>query len=88
MASLANRLTINATELSVFIARQHTDARCWYRNRVCPSRSGIPTKQLNISSWFLHHTVRTTIIVVLGVSNIFAKFNKCSGAKYMCGTTR
>jgi len=45
------------------------DARYWYSNSICPSvrtsvclsvcplRSGILWKQLNILSWFLHHTV-------------------------------
>jgi len=54
------------TSGSVFIARQHTDARYWYSNSVCKSvrpsvrpslcpsvcawRSGIRWKRLNISS--------------------------------------
>jgi len=50
---------------SVFIARQHTDARYWYsksvhlsvRPSVCPLHSGIRWKRLNISSYFFHHAV-------------------------------
>jgi len=51
----------------VFIARQHTDARFWYSNFICPSvrlsvhpwRSGIACrwKGLNILSSLLHQTV-------------------------------
>ena len=48
-------------------ARQHTDARYWYRNSVYPSRSGIASKRLDISSQFLHHTVAQSFY-------IFAKF--------------
>ena len=48
------------------IARQNTDARWWYSTfvrrpsvcpYVCPLRSGILWKRLNILSYFLHHTV-------------------------------
>jgi len=40
--------------MRIFIARQHTDERYWYNKFVCPSvcplRSGIRWKRLNISS--------------------------------------
>jgi len=47
--------------LPVFIARQHTDTRYWYSKyvclSVCPLRSSILWKRLNISSSFLHRRV-------------------------------
>jgi len=46
---------------TLFIARQHTDARYWYSNSVClsvhPWHAGIVSKRLNISSCFLYHTI-------------------------------
>jgi len=54
-----------------FIARQHTDARYWYSksvrpsvcSSVCPLRSGIRWKRLNISSQFSHHTVAQSFYI-------------------------
>jgi len=49
----------------LFIARQHTDARYWYSKSVClsvcPLRSGIIWKRLNISSQFFHHTIAQSL---------------------------
>ena len=63
----------------IFIARQHTDARYWYNNLVCPSvcpwRSGIRWKRLNISSQFFS-PYGSAIIVVLPASDIFTKFRR------------
>ena len=76
---------------SVFIARQHTDARYWYRNSVClsvrPWRSGIRQKK----TWYIviiFFTIRSPIILVLSASNIFMKFwrgHPCGGDKYKWG---
>ena len=47
--------------LHCFIGRQHgnADARCWHSNSVCLSvcllRSGIASKRINISSYFLQY---------------------------------
>jgi len=86
---------------SLFIARQHTDARYWYsksvclsvclsvRPSVCPWRSGIKWKRLNISSqFFLPYEYGSPIILVLPASNIFTKFRRvtlCGGDKYRWG---
>jgi len=63
---------------SVFIARQHTDARYWYSNSVCPSvcpcRSGIRWKRIKILSVFSPYG--SPIILLLAASNIFAKFRQ------------
>jgi len=53
--------------LYVFIAHQQTDARYWYSNSVClsvrlsvcPWRSGIRWKRLNILSFFTIHSNHT-----------------------------
>jgi len=56
-------IDINALSFicQLFIARQHIDARYWYRNFVCPfvrpKRYGIWWKRLNILSQFFHRTV-------------------------------
>jgi len=66
---LSKRINIS----SIFIARQHTDARYWYSKyvclsvrpsvcpSVCPLRSGIRWKRLNISSQFFYHTVAQSL---------------------------
>jgi len=76
-----------------FIARQHTDARYWYSKSVCPSvcplRSGIRWKRLNISSQFFSpYGSPISITLVLPASNIFTKFwrgQPLRGAKYRWG---
>ena len=78
---------------SVFIARQHTDARYWYSNSVCPSVRlsvrDVPVSDEN--GWTYRHTFFTygsPIILVLAASNIFTKFRRgypLRGAKYRCG---
>jgi len=64
----------------IFIARQHTDARYWYSNSVCPSvcpsvspwHAGIVWKRLNIIVIvFFHHTVAQSFC--LPASHIFMK---------------
>jgi len=69
------------------MARQHTTARYWHSNSmsvcpsVCPLRSGIVWKRLNKSS----QPHDSPIILVLWVSNTFAKFRRVilfGGAKY------
>jgi len=82
--------------ITVFIARQHTDARYWYSKcvrlsvclseclSVCPSVTfRYQMKRLNISSQFFL-PYGSQIILVLPASNIFTKFRRghpCSGAK-------
>ena len=53
-------------------ASSHADARYWHSNSVCPSRSGIALRELNIITISSPHG--GPIIIVLWVSNIFAKF--------------
>jgi len=55
------------------------------RPSVCPSRSGIVSKRLNVSLQFLHRTVADHSSLL--ISNIFAKFwgSHPFGAKYRCG---
>ena len=67
-------------EISVFIARQHTDARYWYSNSVCPSvcLSVRDTLVLYENGLTYHHSFLplygSRIILVLLASNIFTKF--------------
>ena len=68
--------------LTVFTARQHTDARFWYSNSICPSvcptvrLSDCPIhasniwKRLKIYYSFYHHTVAQSRYSVLWVSFI------------------
>ena len=68
---------------------QYADARYWYSNSVCPSvcpwRSSIRWKRLNIlSQFYFHHTVAQS----LPASNIFTKFRRrhlLRGAIYRWG---
>ena len=66
-----------------FIARQHTDAWYWYSRAVrlsvclsvCPLRSGIRWKRLNIIV-IVFSPCSSPIILVLPASNIFTKFRR------------
>jgi len=67
--------------LRLFTARQHTDARYWYRNSVrpsvCPSRYGILRIRLNIGPIVtVSSTHGSPIILALSPSNIFTKFRQ------------
>ena len=69
-----------STEWQVYIVHRHDDVRYWYKNSVCqsvcpsvcPSHSGTVSKRLNIITISSPHS--SPIILVLCVSNIFAKF--------------
>jgi len=73
----------SATRLlsSVFIARQHSnaDAQYWYSNSVSPSvrlsRSGIVSKRLKISSYFLQRMVAQSFQFP-STKHFFAKFRR------------
>jgi len=81
--------------VSVFIARQHTDARYWcskyVRPSVCPSvRPFImfryQMKQLNISSQFFHHTAQSFFFYQHQTSSRHSDgVTPCRGAKYRWG---
>ena len=75
-----------------FIARQHTDARYWYSKSVCPSvcplRSGIRWKRLNISSQFFSPCGSSIILVLPASNKHFHKIltgSPLRGAKYRWG---
>jgi len=44
---LRQRSPDDSVNKTVFIARQHTDARYWYSNSVCPSVSDVPISDEN-----------------------------------------
>jgi len=75
-AQASHTVTTQSVTSFIFIARQHTDARCWYSNSVhpfvCLWCSRIRWKQLNILSVFSPYG--SPIILVLSASNIFTKF--------------
>ena len=74
---------------TIFIARQHTDARYWYSNSVRLSvtfRYYMKTAQHIVIVF--HHTVRSPTIPILSASNIFTKFLRrqpYEADKYRCG---
>ena len=81
---------------TIFIARQHTDARYWYSksvcSSVCPSVRYIPVGLLDENGLTYRHSFFSAygspITLVLSVSNIFPKFRRghpCGGAKYKWG---
>jgi len=74
-------------ETSIFIARQHTDARYYYSKSVRPLRTGIRWKRLNVLYYFFS-PYGSPIILVLAASHTFTKFrwgHSCGGAKYRWG---
>jgi len=80
---------INCAKSTIFIARQHTDARYWYSKSVCLSVCLSVTFRYHIKT--AYHIVIvfppyvTPIILVLPASNIFTKFRQghpLGGAKY------
>ena len=74
---------------TVFIVRQHTDARYWYSNSVRPSVRDVPVSDEN-GLMYCHSfsPYGSPIILALPASNIFTKFRRghpCGVAKYRWG---
>jgi len=75
----------------IFIARQHTDARYWYSKSVCPSvcplRSSIRWKWLNMSQFFFYCTVAQSFCFHQRQTSSRNSdgVTPCGGAKYRWG---
>ena len=78
-ARVAHCRGIKYVKWPIFIARQHTDARYWCSNSVrpsvCPWRSGIRWKRLNIFVIVLS-PYGNPIILVLSIPNNFTKYRR------------
>ena len=72
------------SEIELFIARQHTDARYWYSKSVCPSVclsvcplcSGIVSKRLNISSQYFFTTRQPNHSSFMTIKQLYVKFRR------------
>ena len=80
--------------LLFFIARQHTDARYWYSNSVCPSVRlsvryvPVPDEKGLTYRYSFFSPYGSPVILVSPTSNIFTKFRRghpLRGAKYSWG---
>jgi len=87
----SNNHSTRLRQHTIFIARQHTDARYWYSNSVCLSVRDVPVSDENGLTYrhsFFFSPYGSPIILVLQASNIFTKFRRSHplrGAKYRWG---